>query len=417
MKASKSILLGLMFLYWMPAGAADTVKDDRENEGYVTISGIVRDKSDKKALAYANVSVEGSTEGTVTNADGEFTFKVKEPAGDAALEVSYLGYENVRVSLEADGPGRRTIWMTPSARMLGEVVVKGYDPRALVEEAIRKIPENYSLNVDQLTGFYRETARKRQHYINVAEAVVDLRKTSYAKDAGRDQVRILKGRRLLSPKASDTLAVKLLGGPTAAIYMDVVKNPDLLLSPEVLPFYDFYLEEMETIDQRPQYVVGFRPNGTLPYALYYGKFYIDRERLSFTRAEFNLDMSDRQKATAAILRRKPLGLRFKPVEVSYLVDYMDHEGKTYLNYVRNEIRFKCDWRRKLFATNYAVVSEMVVTDIEKATAGIPSREAFGRNEIFSDNAALFFDKDFWGNYNIIEPDESLEKAVGKLMSR
>ena len=88
--------------------------------------------------------------------------------------------------------------------------------------------------------------------------------------------------------------------------------------------------------------------------------------------------------------------------------------KSYLNYVRNEIRFKCDWRRKLFATSYAVVSEMVVTDIKPSATDIPVRETFGKDQILSDDASLFFDKDFWGNYNIIQPEESLEKAVSRL---
>ncbi|MGM9796257.1 MAG: hypothetical protein ACI3ZY_01510 [Parabacteroides sp.] len=33
-----------------------------------------------------------------------------------------------------------------------------------------------------------------------------------------------------------------------------------------------------------------------------------------------------------------------------------------------EVRFKCDWKRKLFSTNYTVVSEMVVTDGREAEA-------------------------------------------------
>ena len=110
---------------------------------------------------------------------------------------------------------------------MGEVVVSGRNPRELVEEAIRKIPANYSAEADRLTGFYRETSRKRRHYINIAEAVIDLHKTPYTQDAGHDRVRILKGRHLLSPKASDMLAIKLLGGPNASVYLDVVKNPDL----------------------------------------------------------------------------------------------------------------------------------------------------------------------------------------------
>ena len=46
----------------------------------------------------------------------------------------------------------------------------------------------------------------------------------------------------------------------------------------------------------------------LMYALLYGKLYIDRERLSFTRIEMSLDMQDKSKATTAILYKKP---RFK----------------------------------------------------------------------------------------------------------
>ena len=57
---------------------------------------------------------------------------------------------------------------------------------------------------------------------------------------------------------------------------------------------------------------------------------------------------------------------------------------------------------------------MVVTDIEPSAINIPTREAFDKNQILSDDATLFFDKDFWGNYNIIKPEESLEKAVNKL---
>ncbi|MGM9796255.1 MAG: hypothetical protein ACI3ZY_01500, partial [Parabacteroides sp.] len=36
------------------------------------------------------------------------------------------------------------------------------------------------------------------------------------------------------------------------------------------------------------------------------------------------------------------------------------KSRTFLS--RNEVRFKCDWKRKLFSSNYTVVSEMVVTD-------------------------------------------------------
>ncbi len=71
MKTNKYILFCLFLLYLLPVKATDITKDENK---YVTISGIVKDKSDKRTLSYANVSIAGSTESTVTNADGEFTF-------------------------------------------------------------------------------------------------------------------------------------------------------------------------------------------------------------------------------------------------------------------------------------------------------------------------------------------------------
>lgn len=413
MRTYRYILFSVLLFHLTTAKAVNEGKDGKDK--YMIISGVVKDQLNKTPLSYATISFPGNGTATVSNNDGEFTFKIKEPVEEGTIEVSHLGYDNAYIRLDGTNPASHIIWLKPSNNVLNEVVVKGREPRSLVEEAIDKITVNYSTEHCLLTGFYRESARKRKRYINVAEAVIQLDKSSYANSMAHDHVQILKGRRLLSPKTSDTLAVKLLGGPTSSVYLDIVKNPDILLSRETLSFYDFHMEEVVIIDGKPHYVVSFQPNRTLPYALYYGKFYIDQKRLSFTRAEFGLDMSDRNKATQAVLHKKPAGLRFKPEKIEYLVNYVEQNGKSYLNYVRCDIRFQCDWRRKLFSTNYTVLSEMAVTDFRATpSVQISSKNAFSKKEVFSDNASLFFDKDFWGSYNIIELDESLENAVGKL---
>lgn len=388
----------------------------RTEEGYILISGVVKDKQNKRTLEYVNVSVPGSNIGTVTNAEGEFSLKIENADYISALDVSHIGYRNSRIHLDKSRLSGLKIYLTPHANLLDEIVVYADNPRFIVEEAIRKISVNYSGKNNMLTGFYRETVRKRRRYINISEAVVDVFKTSYEERAVcRDRVEVLKGRRLLSQKASDTLGVKLMGGPTLPVYLDVVKNQDALLDAETLHFYDFYMEELVQIDNRRQFVIGFRPRVVLPYALYYGKLYIDCEKLSFTRAEFSLSMDNKPKAVQAILARKPRGLRFKPQEVSFLVIYKNLNGKTYLNYVRNCIRFKCDWKRKLFSTGYTVLSEMVVTDRKEVGAvSIPGKRAFDRKDMFYDKVEEYWNEDFWGAYNIIEPTESLENAVYKL---
>lgn len=414
MKTKKSKLIVIVFAVLFFCGIAPIHAQD-EVEDYGTISGIVKDQKTKKALPYVNLSISGTNIGTITNEDGEFSLKVKESVSNRMIQVSHLGYLNSLIPYEGKDASELTVWMTPNSNLLDEIVIRGRNPKEIVEEAIAKISVNYSPNSNLFTGFYRETAQKGRRYINISEAVIDIYKTPYKDmNVNSDRVQIYKGRKLLSQRASDTLIVKLLGGPNLSVFVDIVKNPDILLDPQTLPYYSFKMEESVMLNDRPHYVISFQPAAILNYALYYGTLYIDKEKMSFTRAEFNLSMDDRNKATEAILKRKPYGLRFKPQEVSFLVTYHERDGISYLSYIRNTVRFSCDWKRRLFATNYTVNSEMVVTDGKIADNKISYRESFKSNQSLYDKVSDFTDDDFWGSYNIIEPTESLESAVTKL---
>lgn len=407
------ILGGLLAFVFL--GITPLLAQDAEVKNLI-ITGVVKNKDSKKKLENVNVSVVGLNIGTVTNADGTFSLKVAEPEVSRGLEISHIGYLNTRLSLEEiEKQNDLTIWMIPAPNLLSEVVVFGNNPRTIVEEAIKKIPQNYANDNDMMTAFYRETVQKRRRYISVSEAIINVYKTSYSeRNSERDRVQILKGRRLLSQKQSDTLAVKVVGGPNLSLYLDVVKNENVLLSMENLNYYEFSMEEPINLDNRMQYVVSFRPRVSLMYALFIGKLYIDHERLSFTRAEFSLDMANQVKAVEAILHKKPLGLRFRPQEVTYLVSYKQQGAKTYLNYIRNVIRFKCDWKKKLFSSSYTAYSEMVITDREHAVSDISYKNSFKPKQVFYDLVEEYWSENFWEKYNIIEPTESLEHAVDKL---
>ena len=395
-------------------GPATFAQDDDTN--YITISGVVKDRVSRQVLPYVNISVIDQETATVTNSDGEFTLKIPQTGSPIEILIAQIGYHSSRIKVQGSETEKRVIWMNPSSMVLKEVVIQGYEPRALVREAIEKVPQNYDQQSRLLTGFYRETAKKRRHFINLSEAIISIYKTNYKiADIAHDKVGVTKGRKLVSTKVSDTLAVKLVGGPSIATHLDVVKNPNIVLSIEDMDNYDYHMEEITTINGRLQYVVSFLPRRILPYALYMGKMYIDQERLSFTRLEFSLDLSDRVKAIQAILRKKPAGLRFRPQEVSLLVDYTEHDGVSYLSYVRDVIRFRCDWNKKLFHTSYTVTAEMVVTDRKPGqSSDITRKDRFSDFAVLSDNVSTFYDEDFWGPYNIIQPEEDLDKAIEKL---
>ena len=61
---------------------------------------------------------------------------------------------------------------------------------------------------------------------------------------------------------------------------------------------------------------------------------------------------------------------------------------------------------------------MVVVDVDdNVQENIPFAESYSNTRLFSDEAEQNWDEDFWKDYNIIEPTESLEKAVAKLKGR
>jgi hypothetical protein len=410
LKKVKTGLLLLGLIVFIPNLQAQS------EDGFFTIGGVVKNSKSKKSIEYVNVSAVGTNVGTITNENGEFTLKISNDLNVHEIELSSIGYYNAKYTVSKTNLSGQTFFLAPHSIELQEIEVLSWkDPVGLVTEAIRKIEKNYPETPNLLTAFYRETIQKRKRYITVSEAVMDVYKSPYKNYAAGDRVQILKGRQLISPNQKDTLAVKLLGGPNLAIYVDAVKNPDILLDKEFLHYYTYKMGEITSINDRLHYVVNFQPQIIVPYPLFSGRFYIDRETLSFTRIEFSMEMRDKQKVTEVILKNKPAGLRFTPEEVSYLVAYRQQGDKSYLNYIRNEVHFKCDWKRKFFSTPYSVISEMVITDRrEDDITKISGRQAFSQRKSLSDEAMTYYDGDFWGAYNIIEPTESLESAVGKL---
>ena len=378
-----------------------------------TVGGTVVDEKTGRPLPQVSVSVGRIS--VVTNDDGAFVLKLGETP--KSVTVSHLGYKTKRVALEAGKTEQLKIKLQPTVIQLREVVVRTGDPREIVEIAIKKIPDNYSRKPELLKAFYRETAMKRKHFIYVAEGVEDMYKTSYTRGIGRDRVAIVKGRRLLSQKQGDTLGLKVMGGPVLPVQLDVVKNYDLLLNQEDLDAYRFSWGTPEFINDRMQMVVLIEPLSTREWALYHGKLYIDNERLAFTRIELSLDMSDKDKATRTMLVHKPVGVRFKPKELSCVVDYRYIDGITRISYLRNTFKFNCDWKKRLFSTSFTATCEMAVTDSESEDVKpIVSRNSFDSHDAYYDKVEYFMDPEYWSNYNIIEPSESLDKAIRKLVS-
>jgi hypothetical protein len=288
-------------------------------------------------------------------------------------------------------------------------------PEEILEQVISHFDENYTSVPNEMTGFYRETIKKNRSYISIGEALVEIFKAPYQNDLRFDAVRIYKGRKSNDVQKMDTVLFKLQGGPTTTLYLDIVKNPETFLTREALNQYDFELSSIVAIDDRTNYVIKFFQKPSITTPLYQGTLYIDIQTYAIAEAEFSFNLENKELAASMFIRKKPIGMKVTPEVTSYLVRYREVDGKWYFAHSRAEVKFKVDWKKKLFNTNYTTMSELAITDrTEEDVVKFASKDRIKPTDFFTEEVSAFADPAFWGDYNVIEPDQSIEAAIRRL---
>ena len=87
----------------------------------LTVTGVVMAQDEPDPVIGANVMVKGTSTGTITDFDGNFTLQAK--MGDV-LQVSFMGYKSQEVTIKSTSPIRVTL--VPDNVQLQEVVAIGY---------------------------------------------------------------------------------------------------------------------------------------------------------------------------------------------------------------------------------------------------------------------------------------------------
>lgn len=388
----------------------------QNNEKIVQINAHVVDAKTNAPLAYANVMLQGSNVSTVTNVDGEFSLKVDEESLGNKIIVSFIGYRSATVTLRSLMGDKPKVALAVSTVQLPELSVISKDAKQLIDAVFEKRAQNYGRNETQMTAFYRESVRKGKTYASLAEGVVDIYKQAYSN--GRDDVaQFYKLRKQTDYSRLDTLTFKLMGGPFNNIYLDVMKYPHIIFTSEMHNTYDFEFDKSTYIDDKLIYVIDFKPNKNQMDPLYKGKLYIDAEHLALRSAVFDLMLDQPDVAASMFVRKKPLNARTYATQASYRIDYNFNNGRWYYAYSRIELGIRINWRRKLFNTNYNSVIEMAVTDHQAATSGssnIAGRDRIRPTVVVVDKADGFADPEFWGEFNVIEPDKPIETAIRKI---
>jgi TonB-dependent starch-binding outer membrane protein SusC len=92
------------------------------NAQSLTVTGKVTDKSNNDFLPGVNILIEGSSKGTATDMNGNFTIEVPNTA--SVLVFSYTGYQTIKIPV--NGQIKLDVSLQPDVKTLDEIVVVGY---------------------------------------------------------------------------------------------------------------------------------------------------------------------------------------------------------------------------------------------------------------------------------------------------
>ena len=405
----KSILLSFLVVIF-------TIFSAYSQEEYIEYSGKVVDSESGSPLIFASLEISNSNISTITNNDGEFLLKVPIANENSSVIISFLGYKQKTLELSSLKKTKNKISLIAQVTELPVTTVNVFkNPKELVKQTLKRKGSN---NLDQrtlMTAFYRETIKKRRKNVSLAEAIVTVYKQPYT-SLRKDNIQLYKARKSTDYSKLDTVALKLQGGPFNALYVDLMKYPEYIFTSEMWDYYNFTYAPSTTINGKAVYVVKFSQVEGVSQPLYYGKLFIDAETLALNSAIYNLNVENKELAGSMFVKKKPKDVNVYPTKAAYRVDYREKNGKWYYSYSNVQISFKINRKRKLFNSIYSLSSEMAVTDwkINDSKENLKVKDRIRPSIIIADEASGFSDPKFWGAYNVIEPEKSIETAINKI---
>lgn len=133
-----------------------------------SLSGTVRDAQTKEPLSAANVRVLGTSRGTITNSNGQYTLTLQ--GGEYHILFTMLGYGPDTVQVRLDRDTRQDVLLEPSAIILPEVLVTSEDPAV---EIIRRAIANKQRWIDRLHSYEMHAFTRQTIYRDTSVAGIN----------------------------------------------------------------------------------------------------------------------------------------------------------------------------------------------------------------------------------------------------
>ena len=396
---------------------ADTVETGQPEPRFFSIQGRVLEYGSGNPLPFASVSIPGKGKGIAANKEGGFALRLPMELIDTVVRFSYMGFKAKEMPLRLLTERNVDVILEADYISMQEVIIRYYDPNAIIREALEKRYANYSNHPVYLTSFYREGVQRNTKLMRYSEAVLRVYKPAYTSITDSEQVKLLKSRHITNVEATDSLELRLEAGVGSSLELDFMRNIPDFLNPETIGQYRFVKADIVSYNSRSTYAIEFIQAARIDEALYMGVLYVDMETLAFVGAEFEVNPKYVNKDQSIFIRRRSRDYVANIQRVAYTVRYQQFDGRYILEHVRGEISLRFRHRGKFFGNNYTAFFEHAVCHIDTENVRrFQRRETIRTNTVFSDKV-VDYDYSFWGDYNFISPEKEITGGLADIRAK
>ena len=384
---------------------------------HLALQGTIFDINTRQPMPYVSVAVEGTAAGTITNGDGRFTLRIPQTLTSANLAITHIGYKPYRLPIALALSQSTDIYLQPSIISIQEVVIRRIDAEKFVERAVELRDRNNSTVPLYLGTFYREGVQKDGRFLSYAEAIFKVYKQPFSLATAADQVKEIKARKISNRDLSDTLVIKLKGGVATCLNLDIVKTlPDFMDKDEMYK-YRYALLDIVSYDNRNAYAIGFEQRDEVTDPLYSGTLYVDTDSLAVLGADFEINPKHISKAASFLISQRSKTHIVKPVQFAYAVAYRKIGGSYVISHAKCSIKIKARKRNRLLSSDFTAFLEMATMSMEQKNVQRFERDEMLRPQAVFADVAYRYDPDFWGDFNIIVPEEQLGEALSRINAK
>ncbi|RAR47148.1 carboxypeptidase-like regulatory domain-containing protein [Flavobacterium lacus] len=402
----KKIYLFLFALIALPSTAQSLI-----------FEGKIVDKTTQESIPFANILVQNSTQGVISNEDGAFKFYIPKDAEN--IEISHIGYKTQVFLVKEIKAEPVTILLESDEMALEEVIVTNKPINQILAGVLLNSKNQLDKSI-KLETYYREFVQINNKYSKFADGMIDF----YIQPKKKEKVegKLVVNQSRAFQLASDDEIEKKGKADLAEMdsFFDIQKAANgfftyeyiqTLSSEKANENYEYELRSKKDQNGNTLEVIYIKPKPNVKKALLTGKIIYDP--IQKVVLDIDIKMAENHKQYVETINA--LIMKFAVHDIQIKQTYKFINGKYIPGYRKSLIDLHIKFGKQM-NDRMMCISDLVVTDFTDDVSSFPEKnKLFKERNLYSNG--MNFTENFWETNNALPLSENEERILQTLKSK